>query len=99
MRLTVTRLAPGEPQMKRQEIGALTVSAVARISAVCEVKESAAAVQVGDEALLTEEDAQAIQLVRSSKSIRKYAQTVSFTEGDPIEEELREYVPRPPCRR
>lgn len=96
MRLTVWRLAPGEAQAKRQQIGALTVSAVASLSAVCEIKEPAAAVQVGDSADLTYEDAQAIQLVRSSKSIRHYAQTVSFTEGDPIDEEARAYVPRPP---
>ncbi|HJT89001.1 MAG TPA: hypothetical protein VJ732_14125, partial [Bryobacteraceae bacterium] len=42
------------------------------------------------------EDAQEIQLVRSSKSVRHAAQTVAFTEGDPIEEELREYVPKNP---
>ncbi len=96
MRLKITRLAPGDPQMKRREVAAVTVSAVALNSAVCEVKESAGAIQVGDEALLNEEDAQVIQMVRSSKTIRKYLQVVSFTDGDPIEEELREYVPKPP---
>ena len=96
MRLKITRLAPGDPQMKRREVAAVTVSAVALNSAVCEVKESAGAIQVGDEALLNEEDAQVIQMVRSSKTIRKYLQVVSFTEGDPIEDELREYVPKPP---
>ena len=95
MRLKVSRLAPGEPQMKRQEIGDITVIAVAPYSAVCEVKESAAAIQVGDTAELYDEDAQVIQLVRSSKRFA-IPQMVSFTEGDPIEEELREYVPRPP---
>ena len=96
MRLKVSRLAPGDPQMKRLEIGELTVVAVASISAVCEVKNPAVAIQVGDTAELSPEDAQLLVQVRTSKSIRHAAQTVTFTEGDPIEEELRQYVPRPP---
>src|ERR1035441_552051 len=96
MRLTVSRLPPGEPQMKRQEIGEITVVAVASISAVCEAKDPAVAIQLGDAAELSAEDAQLLQQVRTSKSIRHTAQTVAFTEGDPIEEELRQYVPRPP---
>ena len=97
MRLTVSRLAPGDPQMKRQELGELTVVAVASISAVCESKTTPSPViQVGDAAELSTEDAQVLQQVRTSKSIRHTAQTVTFTEGDPIEEELRQYVPRPP---
>ena len=96
MRLTVSRLPPGEPQMKRQEIGEITVVAIASISAVCEAKNPAVAIQLGDTAELSAEDAQLLQQVRTSKSIRHTAQTVAFTEGDPIEEELRQYVPRPP---
>ncbi|MBZ5579290.1 MAG: hypothetical protein LAP40_22235 [Acidobacteriia bacterium] len=96
MHLKVSRLAAGEAEANRKDIGDLTVIAVASISAVCEVKESSVPVEVGDAANLSYEDAQSIQLVRSSKSLRHAAQTVSFTEGDPIDEELREYVPRPP---
>jgi hypothetical protein len=96
MRLKVTRLAPGEAQMKRQEIGEAIVVAVASISAVCEVKNPAVTVRVGDAADLVTEDVQALQQLRTSKSIRHAAQTVAFTEGDPIEEELRQYVPRRP---
>ena len=96
MHLKVTRLVPGEAQMSSKEIGEITVTAVASISAVCEVKDPAAVIQVGDAAELSAEDAQGIQIIRSSKSVRHVPQTVAFTEGDPIEEELREYVPRPP---
>ena len=96
MRLRVFRLAPGEAQMNRKELGNITVVAVAGSSAVCEVKDSAVPIEVGDTAQLSYEDAQMIQVSRSSKTVRKYPQTVSFTEGDPVEEELREYVPRPP---
>jgi hypothetical protein len=96
MHLAVSRLAPGESQMKRQEIGEITVVAVASISAVCEGKNPAVAIRVGDAAELSSEDAQVLVQVRTSKSIRHTAQTVAFTEGDPIEEELRQYVPRAP---
>ena len=96
MHLTAWHLAPGEPTMKRRQVGSLTVTAVASLSAVCAVQESGASVQVGDTADLSYEDTQAIQVVRASRSIRHVAQTVSFTEGDPIDEEARAYIPRPP---
>lgn len=96
MHLKVSRLAPGEAQGTRKEIGDLTVIAVASISAACEVKDPASDIQVGDTAELAYEDTQAIQIERSSKSLRHVAQTVAFTEGDPLDEELREYVPKRP---
>lgn len=96
MHLKVFRLTPGEAQMSRKEIGDVTIIAVATISAVCEVKEGSKPIEVGDTAELSYEDAQAIELVRTSKTLRHVAQTVAFTEGDPIEEELREYVPHRP---
>ena len=96
MHLKVFRLTPGEAQMSRKEIGDITIIAVASISAVCEVKEGSKPIEVGDTAELSYEDAQAIELVRTSKTLRHVAQTVAFTEGDPLEEELREYVPHRP---
>lgn len=96
MHLKVSRLTPGDARMSRKEIADLTIIGVASISAVCEVKESTEPIQTGDTAELSYEDSQSIQLVRTSKTLRHVAQTVSFTEGDPLEEELRTYVPRPP---
>jgi hypothetical protein len=96
MHLKVTRLVPGEAQMSSREIGEITVVTVASISAVCELKDPAAVVEVGDTAELSAAAAEALEEIRNSKSVRHVAQTVTFTEGDPIEEELREYVPRPP---
>jgi hypothetical protein len=96
MHLKVSRLAPGEPQTKRKEVGGVTVTAVASLSAVCEVNQAAIPIEAGDTAELSYEDAQTIQALRSSKSLRHAAQTVSFTEGDPVDSEARQYVPRPP---
>jgi hypothetical protein len=96
MHLKLYRLPPGEAKMGRKEIGDLTVVAVATISTVCDLKNAVIPVEVGDTAELSVEDTQVLQQMRTSRSIRHAAQTVSFTEGDPVEQELREYVPRRP---
>ena len=96
MHFKVTRVTPGAAQMTQQDIGEITIAAVASISAVCEIKDGSKPIELGDIAELSYEDTQAIQLVRSSKTMRHVAQIVSFTEGDPLDEELREYVPHNP---
>lgn len=96
MHLKVSRLAPGDAMMNRREVGSITVLAVAGNSAACQVQSSQTPIQAGDSADLDQADAQVVEIVRRSKSQRQYAQVVSFTEGDPLEEELREYVPKPP---
>ena len=96
MHLKVWRLPPGEAKMSRKEIADITVVAVATISAVCETKDPSGAIQVGDTAELSAEDAELLEQLRASTSVRHTAQTVTFTEDDPIEDELRKYVPRPP---
>jgi hypothetical protein len=96
MRLTVSRLAPGEPRMSAKEIGKLTITAVATISAVCEVGNATAPIEIGDTAELSQEDTQSLEEIRTSKSVRHVAQVVAFSEGDPVEEELRDYVPKKP---
>lgn len=53
MHLKVYRVAPGQAQMARQEIGDITVIAVASISAACEAKEGAQPIEIGDTAELS----------------------------------------------
>jgi hypothetical protein len=96
MKLRISRLPPGAAQMNRKVIGNVTVMAVAGNSAACELLTVEVPVEVGDTAELSDDDAQVVEIVRKSTSTRKFAQVVSFTEGDPIEDELREYVPKPP---
>jgi hypothetical protein len=74
----------------------LVVTAVADTSAVCQVKSSHGELRVGDTAELSPEDAQTVQMVTSATHARKYAQVVSFTEGDPLDAEARARVPHPP---
>src|SRR5579871_322383 len=46
MHLKVTRVAAGEAEMSKQEIGDITIVAVATISAVCEIKEGAKPIEL-----------------------------------------------------
>jgi hypothetical protein len=96
MHLTVFHLTPGDALINRREIGTLTVTATASNSAACEAAPGAGAIQAGDFAELSDADVEIIRITRTSKSRRKYAQVVSFTDGDPVEAELRQYVPQPP---
>lgn len=95
-KLTVKRLKPGEAEMAALTVGEVSVVSLASNSAVCEIKSKVVDFLVGDVAYLASQDAEAARLFRASKSAHKYAQVVSFTDGDPIEEEAREYLPRPP---
>jgi len=94
--LTVKRRTPGEAELEAKTVGEVVVVSLAENSAVCEVKSHEMEFQVDDVAYLSNSDAETARLVSSSTSARKYAQVVSFTEGDPLEEELRASVPRPP---
>ncbi len=42
------------------------------------------------------QDLEAMQVIQQSKTTRRYAQVVSFTGGDPLDQEQRDYVPKPP---
>jgi len=74
----------------------LEVVSVADSSAVCEIKSATLAPTPGDYAKLASDDAQKSQILRSLGGANHYAQTITFTDGDPVDEEARAYVPRPP---
>ncbi len=69
---------------------------VAQSSAVCEIRSSTEPLKPGDLAILSVDDAQKSQILRASGGGSQYAQTITFTEGDPVDEEARARVPRPP---
>lgn len=94
--LTVKRFQKGEASLTAQSIAELLVTAVTAHSAVCDVVSSAAELQVGDVAQISAQDLEAMQAIQQSKTARRFAQVVSFTEGDPLEQEQRDYVPKPP---
>ncbi|RPJ80139.1 MAG: hypothetical protein EHM18_18970, partial [Acidobacteria bacterium] len=79
-------------------IAELVVVSVASTSAVCEIKPVSGELQVGDTARLAPEVVEELKTRRAAADSLKYPQVVSFTEEDPLEAELREYVPRPPLQ-
>jgi len=80
----------------KKVVAELEVISVAESSAVTEIKSPAREVKKGDLAYLSAADQAALVAQRTLSSTRKYPQVVSFTEGDPLEEEARAEVPRPP---
>ena len=90
MKLTVRR------KPEDGAIAELVVTAVAESSAVCEVKSTHGELRVGDIAELSPEDVEAVQAAMSAPHARKYAQVVTFTEGDPLDDEARAKVEHPP---
>lgn len=97
-RLTLKRIAPGQPELDAPTVAHAVVVSIAAQSAVCEIRstEKDFEVQVGDAAFLHPEDTEVMRMMLASRSARRFAQVVSFSEGDPLEEEVRVYVPRPP---
>jgi hypothetical protein len=98
MRLTLERRPPGAAKMSVQTLGELVVVSVATQSALCEVKTIATGMEpmVGDLATLSSQDAETVLNIQAASKRKKYAQVISFTSGDPLEEEVRAYVPAPP---
>jgi hypothetical protein len=79
-----------------QEIAEVQVASVADASAVAEIHNPKQDLKAGEWAYLSHEDTDALVAQRSLSATRKYPAVVSFTEGDPLEEEIRAEVPRPP---
>ena len=77
-------------------VAELTVSAVAETSAVTDIHDPKRPVKVGDLAYLSSSDAEALVQQRTLSPTRQYPAVISFTEGDTLDEEARQEVPRPP---
>lgn len=77
-------------------IAELTVSAVAETSAVTDIHDPERPVKVGDLAYLSSGDTEALVQQRALSPTRQYPAVISFTEGDTLDEEARQEVPRPP---
>lgn len=77
-------------------VAELVVSGVAETSAVTDVHAPKRPVKVGDLAYLSGNDAEALVRQRTLSATRQYPAVISFTEGDTLDEEARQEVPRPP---
>jgi hypothetical protein len=72
------------------------VESVAEVSAVCAIQPGGQMIQVGDTVVLSVADAQKELEHRELSTTRRYPQVITFTEGNPLEDEVRAAVPRPP---
>jgi hypothetical protein len=77
-------------------VAELEVTAVAETSAVTDIHTPKRPVKVGDLAYLSSGDAEALVAQRALSATRQYPAVISFTEGDTLDEEARQEVPRPP---
>lgn len=99
MELEVKRLEPGQPLTERKSVGTVRVIATAPNSAVCEIDINFGGIARDDQAYLSVADAENVAHLLTSKNSRNYPQVVSFSDyvdGNPLEDEQRAYVPRPP---
>jgi hypothetical protein len=77
-------------------VAELRVESVSNTSAVCEIMSKTVDLQRGDVAALSQTDQDKLVLAQTMGPGRKYPQVVAFSEGDPLDEEVREAVPKPP---
>jgi hypothetical protein len=77
-------------------VAELVVTAVAETSAVTDIRIPNRSVKPGDLAYLSSGDSEALVQQRALSATRKYPAVITFTEGDPLDEEIRDEVPRPP---
>jgi hypothetical protein len=77
-------------------VAELEVSAVADTSSVTDIHNPKRPVKVGDLAYLSTGDTEALVQQRTLSATRQYPAVISFTEGDTLDEEARQEIPRPP---
>jgi len=84
--------APIEPGV----VAKLTVVSVASASAVCEVVASTRELVQDDVVSLPDAEIEKMVEKNTIGNTRKYPMVVTFSEGDPLDEEVRNAIPRPP---
>ena len=92
-------LPEGDPRNHALEPGIvarLSVISVASTSAVCAIKASAREVTTDDVVALPDAEVDKIVQRDTLGNTRQYPMVISFTQGDPLDEEAREEEPRPP---
>jgi hypothetical protein len=77
-------------------IARLKVISVASTSAVCEAVSTGRALAVGDTLVLPDSEVEELVAKNTLGNTRKYPMVISFSKGDPMDEEVRNAIPRPP---
>ena len=87
---------PSNAAIEPGVIAKLTVVSVASTSAVCELVASTRELTMGEQVSLPDSEVEKIVGKNTVGNTRKYPMVVSFTAGDPLDEEVRNAIPRPP---
>jgi hypothetical protein len=95
-RLIVTRPPAAAVTGELTAIAEIQIDSVTPTSAAGLITSSDIEIIPGDRAYLKPEDLRQIKLQRAALEAQKYAQLVSFTEGAPPDQEVRESLPAPP---
>ena len=77
-------------------IAELAVVSVSNTSAVCDIRSKTTDIQRGDVALLSQGDRDKMAQLQTMGPTRKYPQVIAFSQGDPLDEEVRAAIPKPP---
>ena len=77
-------------------IAKLTVVSVASTSAICEVNATTRDLTVDDVLSLPDSEVEKLVEKNTLGNTRKYPMVIAFSERDPLEEEVRDSIPRPP---
>ncbi len=77
-------------------VAQLIVVSVASTSAVCEVTHTSREIVVGDSVWLPQKEVKKLIETHDLGNTRQYPMIISFTEGDPLDEEVRETQAHPP---
>ena len=96
LRLTIKRRQSPIDGADSAIIAEIEIESIAATSAAGRILSSKQNIEPGDVAVLSEEDLRKIQSDMHAQEVKKYAQVVSFTEGIPPEQEIRENIPKPP---
>lgn len=96
VRLTVRRRPAGASLGEGAFVAEIVVFAVTRNSAACEIESAALPVMEGDVAYIVADDRAALEERHAAEPPTLYAQVVSFTAADPLEQEIRESRPQAP---
>jgi hypothetical protein len=96
LKLKIKRGAAATGDKDPEVIAEIEIESVASTSAAGRIISSKSEVVPGDIAFLSEEGLRQVRKDTSAREIQEYAQVVTFTEGAPPEQEMRERIPKPP---
>jgi hypothetical protein len=96
LKLSIKRQQRSMDAKDPEILAEIEIESVATTSAAGRILSSKQKIEPGDIAFLSEEGLRKIQSDMHAQQVKQYAQTVSFTEGIPPEQEIRESIPKPP---